>query len=491
MPSLTQIGTSGIKDSAVTTVKIANNAVTDAKSNITVSPAAVSDQGNTSTGAFDIPAGTTAQRPSSPDNGYIRYNTDTDTTEIYAEGVWGKVSPLTPVLSSITGVIINTLAQNLTLSGQNFLTANLVVTFTPAGGSASTVTVTPSSDTAATVAVPSAIYGQNAGTVIAITVTNSDNRTSSIVNKTVRALPSGGTVIVDGSERTHIFKASTTNFVVPTEITLSNVEYLVVAGGGGGGGSFRAAGGGAGGLLTSVTGDTPSSNSGSVQSKLTLTAGTYTMNVGAGGAGVQYTLGTNGGNSTIVNPSSTALVTAIGGGAGGPYGGNGNSGGSGGGSGGHTSSNPNPGSGTSGQGNDGGDGKTSGAQCGGGGGGAGAVGQGGGSAATAGDGGNGVISTIITAAEANSNNVGEVVGSDVYFAGGGGAGAYGTGNNFPIGGLGGGADGYHGDAPYANGPNASHPNTGGGGGGSSGTTNTLGTGGTGADGVIIIRYTLS
>lgn len=455
-----------------------------------VAESQIYDVQTTSTGAFDMPAGTTAQRPGSPTEGNIRYNTDLETTEIYAEGAWGKVSPLTPVLTSVTGVIITTLAQNLTLAGQNFLTSNLVVTFTPAGGSASTVTVTPSSDTAATVAVPSAIYGQSAGTVIGITVTNSDSRVSSTVNKTVRALPSGGTVIVDGTERTHIFKASTTNFVVPTDITLSNVEYLVVAGGGGGGGSFRGAGGGAGGLLTSVTGDTPSSNSGSVQSKLTLTAGTYTMNVGAGGTGQQYTIGTAGGNSTIVNPSSTALVTATGGGAGGPYGGSGGAGGSGGGSGGHTSSNPTPGAGTSGQGNAGGDGNTGGAQCGGGGGGAGAAGVNGGSGGTAGDGGNGVISTIISSSEATSNSVGEVVGSDVYFAGGGGAGAYGTGNNFPIGGLGGGADGYHGDAPYANGPNASHANSGGGGGGSSGTTSTFGTGGTGADGVIIIRYTL-
>lgn len=460
---------------------------------ITVNSTEVSDDVNTSTGAFDMPAGTTAQRPGSPTEGNIRYNTDLDTTEIYAEGAWGKVSPLTPVLTSVTGAIITTLAQNLTLAGQNFLTSNLVVTFTPAGGSASTVTVTPSSDTAATVAVPSAIYGQSAGTVIGITVTNSDSRVSSTVNKTVRALPSGGTVIIDGTERTHIFKASTTNFVVPTDITLSNVEYLVVAGGGGGGGGFRGGGAGAGGLLTSVTGDTPSSNSGSVQSKLTLTAGTYTMNVGAGGTGQQYAIGTAGGNSTIVNPSSTALVTATGGGAGGTYGGNGSSGGSGGGSGGHTAANPSPGAGTSGQGNAGGDGNTGGAQCGGGGGGAGAAGVNGGSGGTAGDGGNGVISTIISSSEATSNSVGEVVGSDVYFAGGGGAGAYGTGNNEPIGGLGGGADGYHGDTSttgYANGDNASHPNSGGGGGGSSGTLSTLGTGGTGADGVIIIRYTL-
>lgn len=456
---------------------------------VNVTSGEVSDDANISTGAFDLPAGTTAQRPASPTDGNIRYNTDLDTTEIYAEGAWGKVSPLTPVISSVTGAIITTLAQNLTLAGQNFLTSNLVVTFTPSGGTASTVTVTPTSDTAATVAVPSAIYGQNAGTVIGITVTNSDNRVSATVNKTVVGFPTGGTVIVDGTERTHIFKASTTNFVVPADITLSNVEYLVVAGGGGGGGSFRGGGGGAGGLLTSVTGDTPSSNSGSVQSKLTLTTGTYTINVGAGGTGVQYLIGNQGGNSSIVNPSSTALVTAIGGGGGGTYGGTGGSGGSGGGGGGHTNGGP-AGSGTSGQGNNGGAGFQGNTQCGGGGGGAGAAGVNGGSGGTGGDGGNGVISTIISSSEATSNSVGEVVGSDVYFAGGGGAGSYGTGNNEAIGGLGGGADGKFGDNPYGNGDDATHANSGGGGGGSSGTNSTLGTGGDGADGVIIIRYTI-
>ena len=137
---------------------------------ITVTSGEVSDDANTSTGAFDIPVGTTAQRPSSPTEGNIRYNTDLETTEIYAEGAWGRVSPLTPTISSITGNIYNTFAGNLTLAGSNFLSTNLVVSFTPSGGSASTVTVTPTSDIAATVAIPSAIYGQNAGTVIAISV---------------------------------------------------------------------------------------------------------------------------------------------------------------------------------------------------------------------------------------------------------------------------------------------------------------------------------
>ena len=43
------------------------------------------------TGAAFIPSGTTAQRPSSPSNGYLRYNTTLGTAEIYSNGSWGSV----------------------------------------------------------------------------------------------------------------------------------------------------------------------------------------------------------------------------------------------------------------------------------------------------------------------------------------------------------------------------------------------------------------
>lgn len=43
-------------------------------------------------GAFSIPAGTTAQRPTSPVNGMIRYNTTLGLVEIYKAGVWSDVS---------------------------------------------------------------------------------------------------------------------------------------------------------------------------------------------------------------------------------------------------------------------------------------------------------------------------------------------------------------------------------------------------------------
>ena len=53
-----------------------------------ITPTAVSDQANTSTGYFDIPSGTTAQRPVSPSSGMIRYNTTTSQYEAYLGTDW-------------------------------------------------------------------------------------------------------------------------------------------------------------------------------------------------------------------------------------------------------------------------------------------------------------------------------------------------------------------------------------------------------------------
>ena len=49
---------------------------------------AVSDQANTSTGYFDLPAGTTAQRPGSPATGNVRVNTETNSLEHYYDVGW-------------------------------------------------------------------------------------------------------------------------------------------------------------------------------------------------------------------------------------------------------------------------------------------------------------------------------------------------------------------------------------------------------------------
>lgn len=43
------------------------------------------------TGSAMMPVGTTAQRPVSPQNGYMRYNTDLVSMEVYSNGAWGSV----------------------------------------------------------------------------------------------------------------------------------------------------------------------------------------------------------------------------------------------------------------------------------------------------------------------------------------------------------------------------------------------------------------
>lgn len=211
-----------------------------------------------------------------------------------------------------------------------------------------------------------------------------------------------------------------------------SVEYLVIAGGGGGGAS-SGGGGGAGGYRSSVSGES-SGGGASAETPLSLIVGaTYTVTVGAGGAGGGvFGTGTNGDDSVF------GSITSNGGGGGGYSGANGFSGGSGGGA--PLSSGRSVGSGTAGQGFAGG----------------GANRQGGGGAGEAGgtdgvnEGGDGVASSI--------------TGTSVVRGGGGG---------FNIGGDGGGGD------PSVSGT----ANTGGGGGPWSGT----GTAGAGGSGVVILR----
>ena len=58
---------------------------------VSVTPTAVSDQANSSTGYFDLPAGTTAERPGSPTSGNMRYNTTTAGFEGYNGTAWGSI----------------------------------------------------------------------------------------------------------------------------------------------------------------------------------------------------------------------------------------------------------------------------------------------------------------------------------------------------------------------------------------------------------------
>ena len=238
-----------------------------------------------------------------------------------------------------------------------------------------------------------------------------------------------------------------------------NVEYLAVAGGGGGG-YQDGGGGGAGGFLTDTL-----SNINNGQS--------FTLTIGEGGnGGTKNPAVVNSGDNTVITYGSTN-ITAIGGGGGSSdnnvvsaaSGGSGGGGASG-------SGTRTGGAGTAGQGNAGGNGNAS--NQGGGGGGGGAAGQNANSSGA--NGGIGLTTTIISTTNATAASVGEVSGSNLYFAGGGG------GDNrtvFGSGGLGGGTN-------AAVNPINAAANTGGGGGSAFGGTPA--SGGAGGSGVVILKY---
>lgn len=438
-------------------------------------PAGVSDKANTSTGAFDIPSGTTAQRPSNPSIGYVRFNTDFDCMENFTSVGWLKVSVPVPILLSITGTVYSGLSTNLTLSGSNFGTGAGVVRFT-SGGTLKDVPVTPTSTTSIAVAVPSEITSLGAGSSVDIKFTNSDGGISGAVSKTSVGLPTGGDVVVSGSYRYHVFKSSS-SLSVPSSFAATASVLCVAGGGGGAGGNGGSGGGGAGGVTNG---------------SLSISVGSYSVTVGAAGAGgqAQGVTGSNGTNSAV-----SGVTTAIGGGGGGGWNTNGGgaSGGSGGGAGGQNNT---AGSGTSGQGNNGGTSATPSSPyyTGGGGGGAGAVG-GQGNSTQPGNGGAGTTTysawlTAIASAMSGVSGWATAVASG-YIAGGGAGGSEisSMGGQGAGGGAGGGGNRGAGQTG-SYGPTAGITNTGGGGGSAGMYTGSYVLGANGGSGLVVIRYPL-
>ena len=283
---------------------------------------------------------------------------------------------------------------------------------------------------------PTAVRDLAVDTVATIKVKNIPGKEStSSQSRTIKALPSGGTITTTGNYRVHDFTSSG-SFVTPVELT--DVEYLIVGGGGGGGSSgYVAGGGGGGGFRTSVVGATSGANS-SAESRITVASGTHAVTVAATASA-----------STQGNDSTFQSITALGGGGGtSGYHKSGASGGCG--SGASAGNNAgNAGSGTAGQGQRGGYGSwnpesswTGGA----------------GGASGVGDNGNG------GGAGLNSS----ITGSSIGFSGGAGGFNENAGN-------GAGATAFGGGSPYSSGT----ANTGGGGGGGSGS---------GGSGRIIVRY---
>jgi hypothetical protein len=279
---------------------------------------------------------------------------------------------------------------------------------------------------------------QPAGAVTSLSLTNSK---MTLTKFGVAA--TGGTVTTANGYKIHTFTSvGSTNFVVTSG---GSVQVLVVGGGGAGGGNVGG-GGGAGGAV--------------FNSAFSLSAGTYSVTVGNGGAIDSGTnQGQNGGSSSFSN------ITVVGGGAGGVYGGYaGLAGACGGGAGNNF---------TFGTGSVGFNGGATSGICGGGGGGMGSVGTAG-SGYNGGAGGAGATYTI--------------GGQSYTVCGGGGGAGYNVAGTNGVGGSGGSGGGATGTTVdnNAGGTNSATPNSGGGGAG--GTNNGNDYASAGASGIVIIAY---
>jgi hypothetical protein len=382
-------------------------------------PAGVSDQANTSTGYFDLPSGTTAQRPGTANTGMVRYNSTLSIVETYNGTAWtglggsATVSTTAPQNSTDGAFWLNSETGDL-----NVYAGGAWVLIGGGGGGASTPAAV--SDQANTSTgyfdLPTGTTAQRPGTATAGALRfNTETNYLEMYSGTawinllyvglMTATSSGATVTTSGNFRTLTY-TSTGTFTLTEAPAGSSVEVLLVSGGGGGGTGYGG-GGGAGGYY--------------YNNALSISAGTYPVVVGAGGTNSVGALavGTSGSNTTFNS------ITATGGGGGGQY--NSTSvakagnGGSGGGAGGSGTLSANIGTGSSGQGNNGGvaAGSSVSNAVGGGGGGAGAVGSAA-SGAIAGSGGVGVLNPI------SGSTTGQLVSSSYYISGGGGGGGYGT-----------------------------------------------------------------
>jgi hypothetical protein len=304
-----------------------------------------------------------------------------------------------------------------------------------------------------------------------------------VYNEDVYINATGGTVTTSGDYRVHTFTGDD-SFIVSniTPGTPGVVDYLVIAGGGASNGDYGT-GAGAGGfrMSNSLSLPAPTTSPLANPTGVTVSAGTYPITVGAGGAQL-------GGPGTGAPGSNSVFstITSTGGGGGGYYlspsnpASAGKPGGSGSG-GGH------PGVTTAGsgntpptsppQGNDGGVGSPNNNGQGGGGG-AGGAGTNGGPPSTAP--GVGGVGSYVSPCMAGCYGTPGPVGSTRYFAGGGGGGSD-VGDPSGVGGAGGGGNANI-AGPGSAGRTDGGTNTGGGGGGGP-------VGGTsGGKGIVILRY---
>jgi hypothetical protein len=119
--------TTSYVDTAESDAVATANAYTDAEiANISVTPAGVSDQANTSTGFFALPSGTSAQRPTPTSAGYFRFNTSLNLPEYFDGSAWTAVAT-PPAVNTISPTVAISPNTNISIYGSSFKSGATVV----------------------------------------------------------------------------------------------------------------------------------------------------------------------------------------------------------------------------------------------------------------------------------------------------------------------------------------------------------------------------
>ena len=165
-----------------------------------------------------LPAGTTAERPSSPANGVFRFNTTTDVMEYYDGADWQTLGNA-PGVTSISPTTETDANANITITGTNFKTGATVQFIGDDGTVYNSPSVTVNSTTTITATTPSSALTV-ANEPYDIKVINPGNFSGTLVN----ALDAGSTPtfgVASGSLGTVVEGTSASAF---TQITATDAD---------------------------------------------------------------------------------------------------------------------------------------------------------------------------------------------------------------------------------------------------------------------------
>lgn len=294
-----------------------------------VTPADVSDKANTSTGYFQLPVGSIAQRPVSPAEGLIRYNAESDIYEGYINGNWHKFLTSNQGSYTVTYLVVG--------GGGGGGPVDTVYGSGGGGGggtSASTTSVTPGT-TVLTVTIGAGGATNTTGSASTLTgiVSSGGGGTGTLTGGTSgNGYPGGNGIITDGlqgaggggggaggSGSVGVFNGGNNGTGgaggIGAQTFITGISQYF--GGGGGGGGAAAGSGGVGGTGGGGNGGSPfptlptpgTTNTGGG-------GGSYNSNAGAyGGSGIAFLsiptanyTGTHTGSPTITTTGSNTVL---------------------------------------------------------------------------------------------------------------------------------------------------------------------------------------